>query len=340
LDVSVRLIAAGYDPIPVCGPECATPGCASPGKAPHIKSWQSIPDTLPLFKRYNRLTNLGLRMRPNQLVFDIDANKDGWASYYRLCEQHPNLPDGPQSKTGGGGGHMFFTLPPNVSLGGGGSLESIGFSGVEFKGAGGQTVEWPSMHANGSPYQWLPGHAVWEIETPQAPDWLISLVLDARSAGGPKTGPRNGASNRSSSQRRSRYTREEITDIFKQVYGEGSRRTPTGLPRLVGLLIRHNVCVSCAEDFLVAWQEDHFEPPLAEAEIRQTVLSMYQRYAPTNPPACKHNNIAADTPLPRRGSSPAFRPVFRPAFRRPVWGRFNAKADHILPLARQIEGHA
>ena len=293
-DVGTRLAAAGYDPIPVCGPECATPGCASPGKAPHIKSWQSIPDTLPLFKRHNRLTNLGLRMRSNQLVLDIDANKDGWASFYRLSEQHPALPDGPQSKTGGGGGHMFFSLPPNVSLGGGGSLESIGFPGVEFKGAGGQTVEWPSMHANGSPYQWLPGHAVWEVETPQAPDWLISLVLAARSAGGPKTGPRTGSSGSSgNSQRRSRYTRQEIVDTFRQVYGEGSRRTPTGLPRLVGLIIRHGVCVACAEDFLAAWQDNdidggHFDPPLPDADLRNSVRTMYGRYARPEGPECRH----------------------------------------------------
>lgn len=103
------------------------------------------------------------------IVVDIDPRNGGEAGFERLERTYRKLPDTKCAKTGGGGRHLYFSVPagtaglsdrPNVAT----------YRGVDVK-AGGYVVAAPSIHESGNPY-------VWEGDAPiaDAPDWLIDLA--------------------------------------------------------------------------------------------------------------------------------------------------------------------
>ncbi len=279
LKIAQLLAEAGYDAIPVCSPSCTAAGCVSPGKAPHIKNWQRVGHPLALFTRYPYMTNLGVRLTSNEMVLDVDANKGGLESFDKLMAQRPDLPLGPASETGGGGAHYYFKVPADLVLGGGGSFDLLGYPGLEYKSGGGQTVEYPSMHVSGKQYTWMPEQAPWEIPTPDAPQWLLAMAVASKTV--PRAKSANGsipASLNGADGTKKAYGNREVAAIFRATYPEGARRTATGLPRLVGLLMSHGICVTCTQAFLVYFQNRNFEPPLPDEEVRHTVASMFERY--------------------------------------------------------------
>jgi hypothetical protein len=88
-----------------------------------------------------------------------------------------------QARTGSGGSHYLFRWPDFVL---GNTAGKVG-QGLDTRGEGGQIVVAPSRSAKGS-YHWVPGHAPWEHEIAEAPEWLLDL-LRTRSAPAGASGP-------------------------------------------------------------------------------------------------------------------------------------------------------
>jgi len=119
------------------------------------------------------------------LVVDIDPRNGGTASFERWERTYGKLPETKRAMTGGGGRHLYFSLPddahglsdrPNVA----------NFNGVDLK-AGGYVVAAPSIHESGKAYVWDGGGAT----VAAAPDWLIDLARGGKrikSAMSPSTG--------------------------------------------------------------------------------------------------------------------------------------------------------
>ena len=109
-------------------------------------------------------------------VLDVDGAV-GKQTLQRLIDTHGALPETIGVQTGKGF-HYYFAYPEDESIAirnlasrssDGGTLE-----GLDVRGDGGYVVAPPSVHENGSTYQWL--RTPWEYKLADAPDWLIAIV--------------------------------------------------------------------------------------------------------------------------------------------------------------------
>ncbi len=107
--------------------------------------------------------------RSGLVVVDVDIRNDGQAGFERLERTYAKLPDTMRVKTGGGGFHLYFRLPPGTT-GVGDHTHVAGFRGVDVK-ADGYVVAPPSIHPSGGVYEL-------EVDAPmaEAPGWLIELA--------------------------------------------------------------------------------------------------------------------------------------------------------------------
>ncbi|MDP6420362.1 MAG: bifunctional DNA primase/polymerase [SAR202 cluster bacterium] len=247
---------AGYSPQPACPPEH---NCDSPGKIPHVKAWQkrfgiadlSWRDVRSEFRR-NRFGghNISLAMRPNQITMDIDLKHDGPTNWHTLLSEHDfDIPDTPQSATGGGGFHIYFTLPEGVYVpSSGNNFSKLGYPGVEFKAHRGQVIASPSRYLNGPNYAWKPGFSLWDLPVAEIPPWLLEMVLQAANAS--PTPSTNGASHEPIPITSGHgLTNDQWAAAFKATYPEGTRSN--ALKTLVNSFKRRfgGACAGCAKAF-------------------------------------------------------------------------------------------
>ena len=105
------------------------------------------------------------------VVIDVDPRHGGDESMARLEKEHARLPKTVESKTGGGGRHLYFRHP-------GGEIHNRAgiVDGIDFRGDGGCIVTPPSIHTSGVAYRWLKGHEPGVMELAEMPEWLLEMV--------------------------------------------------------------------------------------------------------------------------------------------------------------------
>jgi hypothetical protein len=128
---------------------------------------------------FNPAANLGIATgkRSGIVVLDIDKDKGGYDSLVELQDKYGRLPLTPVSKTGSGGEHIFFVYPEHADIRN--SAGKLG-AGLDVRGNGGYVVAPPSIHPNGTIYEWV----VLPSQTPLAemPEWLIDLLHEKKAA--------------------------------------------------------------------------------------------------------------------------------------------------------------
>lgn len=159
------LIEAGFDLIPLRGKS----------KEPLHKNWT--------VRRYEAAKvaarcessgqNVGVRLRADQLVIDVDPRNGGEMGFRRLCrdlglDQYA----WPHVETGSGGSHYYMSKPAGIAV-----VNSVKrYPGVEFKSLGRQVVAPGSIHPDtGKAYEHdftSPGFA----NAPDAPEALLRLI--------------------------------------------------------------------------------------------------------------------------------------------------------------------
>lgn len=77
----------------------------------------------------------------------------------------------PMAMTPRGGKHLFFSYPQDEHV----TVDSRMLPGIDFRGEGGYIVVPPSCNGGSTPYQWIPGRKIGEVELAQIP----SLYLQA-----------------------------------------------------------------------------------------------------------------------------------------------------------------
>ncbi|MCA9726035.1 MAG: bifunctional DNA primase/polymerase [Candidatus Eisenbacteria bacterium] len=107
---------------------------------------------------------------PTPLVLDVDPRSGGLESLSEWEAKNGPLPEGPRSKTGGGGFHYFF-LPPEDGAQWNGPIPE--YPGLDLKGAGRGYVVIPPSKTD-APYEWMRGTE--DLELPQAPERLLTLA--------------------------------------------------------------------------------------------------------------------------------------------------------------------
>jgi putative DNA primase/helicase len=161
---------------------CGLPhkGSNDSGKHPQVKDWPNVATTDPAtleswFKGHEDL-NYGIYAEGSGLiVFDIDVQGGGWEQFYRLDATLEGIfPETVEVQTGvklfGGqpqrGAHKYFKAPSGYKWPS--NLKAAGAPNVDIRYAA-YVVGPGSMHYSGTKYEWLPGHAPWEMDIAELP---------------------------------------------------------------------------------------------------------------------------------------------------------------------------
>jgi hypothetical protein len=106
------------------------------------------------------------------VVLDVDPRHGGDRSLRQLELDEGPLPVTLESRTGGGGRHLWFS-----SGGSPGSPSRILAPGIDVKGEGGLAIAPPSLHASGERYAWLAGRGPDDREPAALPVALATRLL-------------------------------------------------------------------------------------------------------------------------------------------------------------------
>lgn len=120
------------------------------------------------------------------IVVDIDPRNGGDASFAALEAQYGALPATLEAKTGGGGRHLIYALPPGT-VGLHDRPNVGGFKGTDIK-ADGYIVGAPSGHPSGGSYEWIND----PLPAP-APAFLVELARGSMKDTASSSQPRHGA---------------------------------------------------------------------------------------------------------------------------------------------------
>jgi hypothetical protein len=192
-------------------------------------------------------------------VLDIDPRHGGDESLTALEQKFGELPRTRESRTGGGGRHLFFLMDPNQTIHN--STSKLGL-GLDVRSEGGYVVLPPSLHLSGNRYQWVN-----EKDSIPLPQWLAEL-----SAKNPSR-PRTETVNRS--------------------IPEGQRNSH--LASLAGTMGRRYMSPAAIEAALLVENQKCCVPPLDEPEVRGIARSV-SRYTPADHGA--REQMSHDWPRP------------------------------------------
>lgn len=169
----LELQERGYHVHPLCPPNHK---CGSPGKVPHIKGWDYTVTINP--QLYNKNHNLGIRVDHPLFIVDCDIKDDtnGVEQLKELYLKNDTVLPEPTVITGSGGVHYWLRMPDDTDIACNRKLDTGIDTRSDGRGKKGQVVVPPSVHSNGTYYEWvndLPPHI---DDLPEVPSWMIDMV--------------------------------------------------------------------------------------------------------------------------------------------------------------------
>jgi hypothetical protein len=187
--------------------------------------------------------------RSGVVVLDVDKDHDGYESLQELQERYGKMPDTPVVRTGNGGEHIYF-LHPGIEIRN--STGKLG-KGLDIRGDGGYVVAPPSIHPNGTRYEWV----VLPTKTPFAPmpEWMIELLQEP----------------------------EKITEHILSEGGIIAGERNNWLTKLAGSMRRKGFDEDDIFSALKGYNQKRCSPPLSDGEVLQIARSV-TRYEPQEQP--------------------------------------------------------
>ncbi len=190
------LIEAGYEMVPLNG------------KIPITKDWLTRPPmtTAEALDRLASGRNVGVRLRPIDLVLDVDPRNGGddleLARFQ--ADLGIDLSQFPHVVTGSGGHHYYMTVADDFLAVG----KVPGYSGLDLKAYGGQVVAPGSLHPETrKPYAWAVGSTEpWE--QPRPPKSMLDLIERPK---------------RSATSEPGKYDAEQLAEMLEAIYPEDFR---------------------------------------------------------------------------------------------------------------------
>lgn len=192
LDYALAYAARGWRVFPIyecraTGTQCACGNrkCTSPGKHPRVKNGvkDATVDQLSIRAWWRQWpeANVGIATGAGLMVVDIDPRHGGDETVDALRDELGAWPDTVEALTGGGGRHIYLSLPGGVVTRN--SASELG-AGVDIRTDGGYVVAPPSNHASGGTYRWEassdPSDGVGLGEIPEA--WLARIAKPLRAS--------------------------------------------------------------------------------------------------------------------------------------------------------------
>ena len=169
------------------------------GKHPAIGEWNARATTdqatIGGWWGKNPNYNIGVFCQPSGFfVIDVDPRSGGVESFDKFEDLLEHcLPKTVMAYTGTymhkgkpvRGRHYYFKADSSEILKG--NLKADGFDGIDIK-HNGYVIAAPSRHFSGVNYEWVEGHAPWEVEMAQAPIALLEVVRKSRQKPTAKSG--------------------------------------------------------------------------------------------------------------------------------------------------------
>lgn len=215
------------------------------------QSRRATPDEIKSWWRGSPKANIGIITGSvsGLIVLDVDGPEGEKA----LAGRH--LPQTCTATTGKGS-HYFFQHP------GGTVRNAVGLEpGLDFRGDGGYVVGAGSIHPSGRLYEWVSGLSPDDLEPADPPEWLLKKLSIEGS--GKKVRPEEWESDVTQGERNNEITRR------------------------AGSLLARKLPVGETTEILLLWNHRHCQPPLAEDEVKRTVISVANRE--TNKPRAAFN---------------------------------------------------
>ncbi len=160
--------------------------CAEGGKVPAIsveKGGHGVKDATKdetqiraWAKKYPH-ANIGLACGEHShhiVCVDVDPRHGGFRSLAGLALKSRTFPDGPCSRTGNGGKHLFFHYDGKLSNG-----KNVLGSGIDIRAEGGYVIappSWikPSKSGSGGEYAWI--ISPFDVKIPRLPIWMMEML--------------------------------------------------------------------------------------------------------------------------------------------------------------------
>jgi hypothetical protein len=242
LDWALSYLGLGWGPIPL-----------RPRDKRPLVSWEEFqtrrPDESEIGQWFERWTKANIGVVTGEVsgivVLDIDPNHDGENSLGNLERQYGKLAGTVESRTGGGGRHLYFQYPGFPVRN-----RTAVAPGLDVRADGGYIVVPPSIHPSGRPYAWARGHDPWHARVAPLPEWLLELIIGGRQPG-------RG------------YPLRHWRELLRQGVAEGERNNT--IASLTGHLLWHEVDPEIILDLLLCWNAQRCRPPLADDEVARTV---------------------------------------------------------------------
>lgn len=115
-------------------------------------------------------------------VLDIDMGdgKFGDETLIDLERTYGRLPDTVEVVTGSGGRHLYFRWPVGRLITNDAGLR-LGLH-IDVRGEGGQVLAPPTVHPNGTAYEWEASAHPDDVDVAEAPEWLVDLLTSSSTA--------------------------------------------------------------------------------------------------------------------------------------------------------------
>ena len=179
------------------------------------------------------------------VVLDLDPRHGADASLQQFEQEHGGFVQTIEARTGGGGRHLYFAHPGEMTR------NRVGIApGVDLRGDGGYVVAPPSVHACGELYRWERSPDVCRLAP--LPAWLLRAAPD----GGTHRG----------------HPLAHWRRLLRDGVAEGERNN--AIASLAGHLLWHGVDPQVTAELLLSWNATRCRPPLPVDEVMRTVDSI------------------------------------------------------------------
>jgi hypothetical protein len=175
VEAAEAYLAAGYELIPLHSHDSHRNGKPL-GKTPKSRGWRTAsPMSLSELREHIATGgNVGVRLRAEDLVIDVDPRNGGNESFKKLVARFPLPDDVPTVVTGTNGTHFYLHKPAELEVVGG----LAEYPGIDFKKFGGYVVAAGSIHPDTKgPYYWDQLADSNDLTlTPMAPEALLAAL--------------------------------------------------------------------------------------------------------------------------------------------------------------------
>lgn len=227
------------------------------GKRPALRSWSKFqtehatPSELKCWFAGKSVSNVGIVTGRLSGIVVVDCDSSDDAEYWTR-----NFPETPLAvRTGGGGAHFYYHYPTGETIG---NRAKILSRQIDLRGEGGYIVAPPSIHPNGTHYEWLSRN---HEQLESVPIFLPEWIADSDQA-------EKCSTSRHSVKCPARYIRS-----IRALSGEGGHNQTY---RAACILRDSGLSPEEAFCELVIWNKTNATPPWSVRELLHKVQSAFK----------------------------------------------------------------